>query len=73
MKEAIIGIYNYGLLLNPEKKDDNGNFVVMFKGKPHIMPSNQIELATMERLTQQDIFDLFEGTDHIIGIRGDFE
>ena len=73
MKEGVIGIYGYGLLLDPEKKDENGNFMVMFKGKPHIMPSNQIEISTMEQLSQQELFDMFEGTDHIIGIRGEFK
>lgn len=73
--KTIFKPYMYSILLAPDKIKGNYFSVTYKEGSKYstkLIDSNVFELASQERLTQQQLLDMFDRTENIIGIRGDF-
>lgn len=67
---AAIILYKYGILLKENTKGNN--YLVYFNGEPRIMESTHVDITCNRPISKQELFDIFDGTNNIIGIIGDF-
>ena len=67
---AAIIQYKYGILLKDNPKGNT--YMVYFKGKPLIVQNTHVDITCNQPISKQQLFDMFDGTNKIIGIIGDF-
>jgi hypothetical protein len=77
MNKMLVDPYKYVILLNPDSKLKTGLFAVRYKegGKIHVqlMKDNFVEVYYLNKVTRQELLEVFEESDNIIGIRGEFK
>lgn len=77
MEALVSPVYKYKILLDPSSAKGNYFHIVKkdSRNKYHnlILDQNFIEVYTQEAITQQQLLDMFDRTEGIIGIRGDFK
>lgn len=77
MEVLVSPVYKYKVLLDPSSAKGNQFHIVKkdSKNKYHtlLLDQNFIEVYTQTAITQQQLLDIFDRTEGIIGIRGDFK
>lgn len=72
----IAPVFKYKILLDPRSAKDNKFSVTYKDGKnwyhTRILESNFAEVYSQIQLSKQELLAMFDETDAIIGIRGDF-
>ena len=74
MGEERITTYPYTIRLDEKKakKDPNGSYQIVYKGQPMVVSCLETRISTKEKLTKEQVRDLFQGTQGIEKIEGDF-
>ena len=77
MEVLVSPVYKYKILLDPSSAKNNKFNIVKkdSKNKYHtlLLDQNFIEVYAQQAITKQQLLDIFERTEGIIGIRGDFK
>lgn len=70
-------LFKYKILLDPNS-EILGKFYILYRNDfnkyvQRELDENFVEVYTQVQLTQQQLLDMFDRTENIIGIRGDFK